>query len=66
MPDKVADASALLDIAGAGKFLGLTSWQIRGLIRNRELPVVQVGNKFYFRRTTLTRWAERSEVLVKP
>jgi hypothetical protein len=60
----VTDVSALLDFTNAGKFLGLTRWQMRGLVRSRELPVVSVGNKFYFRRATLVRWAEKSEALV--
>lgn len=65
MPEKVIDTSALLDIGGAGKFLGLTDWQVRGLVKNKELPVIIVGNKFYFRRATLVRWAERSEAMVR-
>lgn len=52
--------SLLLDIQDAGDFLGLTVWQVRGLV-SEGLPVVRVGRKFYFRRTSLTRWAERAE-----
>jgi excisionase family DNA binding protein len=53
--------SLLVDIQGAAAVLGLSPWQIRGLISNRELSVVKVGRKFYFRRTALLRWAERAE-----
>lgn len=53
--------SVLIDIRGAGKLLGLSPWQIRGLIAAKELPIVKVGKKFYFRRPTLARWAERAE-----
>ena len=66
MVDKSPESpSTLLDIDGAGKFLGLTHWQVRGLVRNRELAVITVGNKFYFRRASLVRWAEKSEALVR-
>lgn len=57
--------TTLVDVAGAGKLLGLTTWQVRGLIKTREIPIVQVGNKFYMRRAALARWAERSEALVR-
>ena len=53
--------SVLVDIRGASAILGLTPWQVRGLISNKELPIIVVGAKFYFRRATLTRWAERAE-----
>jgi excisionase family DNA binding protein len=51
----------LLDIPGASSVLGITIWQLRGLIANGELPVVKVGRKLYLRRTALQRWAERAE-----
>lgn len=57
--------SALVDIKGAGKLLGLSYWQVRNLIRARELPVLQIGIKFYLRRATVLRWAERSEAPVR-
>jgi excisionase family DNA binding protein len=53
--------SALLDIRAAGQLLGLSYWQVYGLIKTRELPVVPVGTKFYLRRAMLLRWAERAE-----
>jgi len=55
-----ANISLLLDIRGAGQFLGLSTWQVRALISD-GLPIVKVGRKFYFRRATLVRWAERAE-----
>jgi len=58
---KGADASLLLDIRAASRFLGLSTWQCRSLISDGSLPIVKVGRKFYFRRTTLVRWAERAE-----
>jgi len=51
----------LLDIPASGLFLGLTVWQVRGLIASGELHVVPVGRKLYLRRQTLSRWAEKTE-----
>ncbi len=51
----------LLDIRDAADFLGLSPWQVRGLISSGELHVVTVGRKLYFRRQTLLRWAEKTE-----
>ena len=51
----------LLSIPDAGAFLGLTTWQVRALITDRKLPVVQVGRKFYLRRAALVRWTEGAE-----
>ncbi len=51
----------LLDVQGAAAFLGLTTWQIRGLLANREVPCMRVGRKLYMRRAALIRWVENSE-----
>jgi excisionase family DNA binding protein len=53
--------SLLLNLSTAAPVVGLTVWQLRGLIANGELPVVRVGRKLYVRRQTLARWAERAE-----
>ena len=58
---KGGDTSLLLDIKDTGRFLGLSPWQVRALISDGSLMIVKVGRKFYFRRTTLVRWAERAE-----
>jgi hypothetical protein len=62
---KDSPTTELLSLSAAGSFLGLTVWQLRGLISNRVIPVVHVGRKFYLRRATLLRWAERAEGLVR-
>lgn len=59
------EQSTLLSLPDAGALLGLTVWQLRGLIASRELPVVQVGRKFYLRRATLLRWTERAEAPIR-
>jgi excisionase family DNA binding protein len=51
----------LLNFADASPILGLSVWQIRGLVASGELPVVKVGRKLYVRRAALLRWAERAE-----
>jgi hypothetical protein len=62
---RVSSSAELLDLPDAAGVLGLTVWQVRGLISNRLLPVVQVGRKFYLRRARLIRWTERAEGLVR-
>lgn len=62
---RVSASTELLNLPDAGALLGLTIWQLRGLISNRVIPVVHVGRKFYLRRATLLRWAERAEGLVR-
>jgi hypothetical protein len=56
-----ATNSLLLDLPAASAVIGLTTWQLRGLIVSGEIPVVRVGRKLYLRRATLQRWAERAE-----
>jgi excisionase family DNA binding protein len=53
--------SLLLSLADASPIVGLTVWQLRGLIAKGELPVVRVGKKLYLRRATINRWVERAE-----
>ena len=53
--------SVLLDIRAAARLLGLTYWRVYGLVKAHELPVVEIGGKFYFRRVTLLKWVEKSE-----
>ncbi len=53
--------SLLLNLSTAAPVVGLTVWQLRGLIANGEIPVVKVGRKLYVRRATLVRWCERVE-----
>jgi len=60
-PTRGTGTALLLDIREAAEFLGLTSWQVRGLVATEELRIVRVGRKFYFRKQALMRWAERAE-----
>jgi excisionase family DNA binding protein len=63
--EKSVGTTELLAVPAAASFLGLSVWQVRGLIAGHSLPVVQVGRKFYLRRATLVRWQERTEGLVR-
>jgi hypothetical protein len=65
MASNMSPAPELLAIPAAAQFLGVTVWQLRGLIATRQVPVVQIGRKFYLRRATLSRWSERAEALVR-
>ena len=51
----------MLSVPAAAAFLGISVWQVRGLIAAGDLRVVKVGRKFYLRRKTLLRWAEVAE-----
>jgi excisionase family DNA binding protein len=61
---RVEGFPVLLGISEAAKFLGLTCWQIRGLIARKALPVVEVGRAFKLRRATLEKWAAGEEGFV--
>jgi excisionase family DNA binding protein len=61
VPSIPSDVSILLDLRRASSAVGVTVWQLRGLIASGEIPVVKVGRKLYLRRQTLVRWAERAE-----
>jgi hypothetical protein len=51
----------LLDMRAASEFIGLTYWKFYALVKSKTIPVVEINNKFYFRRSTLVRFVERSE-----
>lgn len=59
------NTTELLNVRDAGALLGLTIWQVRGLIANHSLAIVKVGRTSYVRRATLLRWAERAEQFVR-
>lgn len=60
-PASVNPDSLLLNLPAASSVVGLTTWQLRGLITAGEIPVVRVGKKLFLHRKTLVRWAERAE-----
>ena len=60
-PASVNSNTLLLNLPAASSVVGLTTWQLRALIANGELPCVRVGKRLYVRRATLARWADRAE-----
>lgn len=58
--------SLLLNLPSASAVVGLTVWQLRGLIANDEIPVIRIGKKLYVNRKTLEKWAQRAESRYKP
>lgn len=57
----ITPLTSLLDLRAAAKEIGITYWQIYGLVQAGDLPVIDIGGKFYIRRKTIDRWAERAE-----
>jgi hypothetical protein len=45
----------------AAAFIGLSYWKFYGLVKEGKIPVVEVNNKFFFRRSTLLRFVDRAE-----
>jgi excisionase family DNA binding protein len=62
--DLLSPEPVLLHIRATARLLGLTYWKVYGLVKARELPVVEIGGKFYFRRATILKWVEKSEAKV--
>jgi excisionase family DNA binding protein len=54
----------LLTVLEAASLVGLTVWQIRGLIATRQLPAVKLGRRFYIIRSMFVRWTKTAEGLV--
>lgn len=52
----------LLDVTGAGEYLGLTPKQIYGLVERRQIPYMKVGRKLQFDIRTLDRWIEKNTI----
>lgn len=50
----------LLDVTGAGEYLGLTESQVRGLVERRQIPFMKVGRSLKFDIRQLDRWIEKS------
>lgn len=52
----------LLSVKDAATYLGAHLWAIRQLVRNRELPYVQIGRKYLIDRMDLDRFVERNKI----
>lgn len=62
---RVEGFPVFLSVSEASKFLGIRVGSVRALIRDKQLPVVQVGRAFMLRRATLLKWAEGAEFFVR-
>jgi hypothetical protein len=51
----------LLKLPEAAEFLGITVWQLRGLISRKRIRVVDVNGAFFISRKTLVRFIETAE-----
>jgi excisionase family DNA binding protein len=52
----------LLSVRDAATYLGAHLWAIRQMVRNRELPYVQIGRKHLIDRLDLDGYIERNKV----
>ena len=52
----------LLSLKDSATYLGAHLWAIRQMVRNQELPYVQIGRKFLIDRIDLDRFVERNKV----
>ena len=51
----------LLSAKDAATYLGAHLWAIRQMVRNRELPYVQIGRKHLIDRSDLDRFIEKNK-----
>jgi hypothetical protein len=62
MPSEIHKSDPLLlNVRAASAFIGITGWQLRGLIADKQIPVVKIGRKLFLRRATLQRFVENEE-----
>jgi len=52
----------LLSVKDAAAYLGAHLWAIRQMVRNRELPYVQIGRKHLIDRLDLDRYIEKIKI----
>ena len=52
----------VLWIKDAAIYLGAQVWAVRQMIRNREIPHVQIGRTFLIDRVDLDRYIERNKI----
>jgi excisionase family DNA binding protein len=58
----VINGPRLLSLKQSADYLGAHLWAIRQMIRNREIPYVQIGRKFLIDRFDLDRYIEKNKV----
>jgi len=52
----------LLSVKDAATYLGAHLWAIRQMVRNRELPYVQIGRKHLIDKVDLDKFIEKNKI----
>lgn len=52
----------LLSLKDSASYLGAHLWAVRQMVRNQELPYVQIGRKFLIDRIDLDRYIEQNKI----
>ena len=52
----------LLSVKDAATYLGAHLWAIRQMVRNRELPYVQIGRKHLIDKVDLDKFVEKNKI----
>ncbi len=52
----------LLSVKDAATYLGAHMWAIRQMVRNRELPYVQIGRKHLIDKVDLDKFVEKNKI----
>lgn len=59
MSDKGSSGGALIHISVAAKQLGLSEYQMRGLVEKGEIPATRIGNRTYLLERSLSEYLDR-------
>jgi excisionase family DNA binding protein len=62
VPVVAINGPRLLSLKDAAVYLGARLWAVRQMVRNRELPYVQIGRKYLIDRLDLDRFVERNKI----
>ncbi|MDA2919922.1 helix-turn-helix domain-containing protein [Desulfobacterota bacterium AH_259_B03_O07] len=52
----------LLDVKALAKYLSLTEWSIRNLVRKQKLPITRIGSRIMFERDSIDAWIRKHSV----
>ncbi len=62
VPVVAINGPRLLSLKDGAVYLGAHLWAVRQMVRNRELPYVQIGRKYLIDRLDLDRFVERNKI----
>lgn len=43
------------------KYLGVTAYKVREMVRQKKIPAYRVGNRIFFRKDTIDEWIAQQE-----